>query len=130
MCRVFYTGHLLGSKMVNILSFGINYIGDTKGITPGLHAEIDGLIKLNKNKTKKNMNINLLIIRFSKNYTLQSSKPCINCICSMIHISKKKGYNIKHIYYSDNNNIVKTNLRTLMEEEKHICSFINHFRQL
>jgi hypothetical protein len=115
--------------MVNVLSFGINYVGDNKGIIPGIHAEIDGLNKLNTMRNKKKcITINLLIIRFSKNHTLQSSKPCYNCICSMIHISKKKGYNIKHIFYSDNNNIVKSNLKILMEEEKHICSFINKFR--
>ena len=126
---VFYTGNLFGSKMVNTLSFGINYVGDKKGILPGLHAEIDGLNKLSniKNK-KKSLSINLLIIRVSKNYKLQSSKPCFNCICSMINISKKKGYHIKHIYYSDNDTIVKTNLNILMNEDKHICSFINHFR--
>ena len=39
-------------------------------------------------------------------------------------ILEKLGYKIKHIYYSDNNgHIVKSDLKTLDDEEKHISRF-------
>jgi hypothetical protein len=115
--------------MVNVISYGINYIGDSKGIHPGLHSEIDALIKLKSIKNiKKYKSINLLVIRFSKKNKLQSSKPCINCICSLKHLSNKFGLNIKHVYYSDDDNIVKTNLDLLINDDnKHVCSFVNNF---
>jgi hypothetical protein len=115
--------------MVNVLSFGINYIGDNKGIKPGIHSEIEALIKLKSLKNiKKYKSINLLVIRFSKKYKLQSSKPCINCICSLRHLSNKYGIHIKHVFYSNDNDIVKTNLDILInDKDKHICSFVSNF---
>jgi hypothetical protein len=39
-------------------------------------------------------------------------------------IPKKKGYKIENIYYSDaDGNIIKTNLQTLENEEKHYSKY-------
>lgn len=120
-----------GLKKVKILSYGINQIGDKDGLQPGIHAEIDGLTKLTPLNTnrKRLIHINLIVVRISKKNKLQSSKPCIKCINALIYNSKKKGYHIKHIYYSDhNNNIIKSNLNTLLKEDLHLSSFYRNLR--
>ena len=112
-------------KKVRILSYGINKMGDSSGIMPGIHAEHDAIKKLCPIKRKKRLkNVNLLVIRLSSKNKLQISKPCNNCIEMMKTLPNKLGYNIQHIFYSDaNGNIVKTNLQTLDNEEKHYTRF-------
>jgi len=120
---VFYKGNNL-LKKANILSYGVNKMGDTEGLKPGIHAEHDALLKLIPNKKRKLKNINLLVIRVSGKNKLQSSKPCNNCIQMMKKLSIKKGYKIQNVYYSDNNeNIVKTTLYALDNEEKHYSRY-------
>jgi cytidine deaminase len=120
---VFYKGNNL-LKKANILSYGVNKMGDTEGLKPGIHAEHDALLKLIPNKKRKLKNINLLVIRVSGKNKLQSSKPCNNCIQTMRRLSIKKGYKIQNVYYSDNNeNIVKTTLYALDNEEKHYSRY-------
>jgi hypothetical protein len=124
MCLVFYKGN--GTmKKARILSFGVNQLGDINGTTPGIHAEEDALSKLMPLKYKKRLeSINILVIRLSPKNKLQISKPCSNCIKLLSIIPKKKGYKIENIYYSDaDGNIVKTNLQTLENEEKHYSKY-------
>ena len=124
MCLVFYKGK--GTmKKARILSFGVNQLGDINGNTPGIHAEEDALSKLMPLKYKKRLEpINILVIRLSPKNKLQISKPCSNCIKLLSIIPKKKGYKIENIYYSDaDGNIVKTNLQTLENEEKHYSKY-------
>lgn len=123
-CRVFYKGK--GDlKKVRILSFGMNQMGDSKGKTPGIHAECNAISKLIPLKPKKKLeNINLLVIRLSTKNKIQSSKPCNNCIQTMKTLPQKKGYKIENIYYSDEDgNIIKTNLKKLDSEEKHYSKY-------
>ncbi len=117
-------------KKVKILSYGINYIGDSKGINPGIHAEVDALNKLNNIKSKNKLqNINLIVIRLSKKNKLQSSKPCINCLNTLNHLPKKKGYRIKNIYYSNHDDtIIKTTITDLLNENCHVSSFFRRLR--
>ena len=112
-------------KKTNILSFGINSYGDLHGITPGVHAEIDALNKLPFTNGKKKININLLVVRLSSNNKIQNSKPCNNCITKMNSLVVLKGYKLKHVYYSDNDeNIIKSKLSSLEEEEdQHVSNF-------
>jgi cytidine deaminase len=120
---VFYKGNNL-LKKANILSYGVNRMGDTEGLKPGIHAEHDALLKLIPNKKRKLKNINLLVIRVSGKNKLQSSKPCNNCIQMMKKLSIKKRYKIQNVYYSDNNeNIIKTTLYALDNEEKHYSRY-------
>ena len=124
MRAMFYKGN--GTmKKANILSYGVNKMGDTDGLTPGIHAEYDAIRKLPKLKRNKRLKlINILVIRLSVKNRLQLSKPCANCIQMMKLFPEKLGYKIKHIYYSDNNgHIVKSDLKTLDNEEKHITRF-------
>jgi cytidine deaminase len=123
-CRAFYKGK--GDlKKVRILSFGMNQMGDSKGKTPGIHAECDAILKLMSLKNKKKLeSINLLVIRLSTKNKIQSSKPCSNCIETMKTLPQKKGYKIEHIYYSDEEgNIIKTTLNKLDSEEKHYSKY-------
>jgi len=122
--HVFYKGK--GNlKKVRILSYGVNRMGDSDGLTPGIHAEYEAIKKLIPlRKTKKLESVNLLVIRLSGKNKLQSSKPCSNCIDTMKTLPEKKGYKIQNIYYSDSNeNIVKTTLKNLDNEEKHISKY-------
>ena len=112
-------------KKVRILSYGVNKMGDSEGMHPGIHAEYEAIKKLIPlRKTKKLESVNLLVIRLSGKNKLQSSKPCSNCIDTMKTLPEKKGYKIQNIYYSDSNeNIVKTTLKNLDNEEKHISKY-------
>ncbi|MCX5895434.1 MAG: hypothetical protein NTZ51_06355 [Proteobacteria bacterium] len=112
-------------KKTKILSFGVNQSPNSDYITPGIHAEQDAINKLKPLKYKKNLeSINILVIRLSSKNKLQSSKPCANCIESMKNNPTKKGYKIQNVYYSDSEgNIIKTNLVSLDNEEKHISGF-------
>jgi cytidine deaminase len=122
--RAFYKGK--GNlKKARILSFGVNQMGDIHGNNPGIHAECDAISKLIPLKPKKKLeNINILVIRLSTKNKIQSSKPCSNCIETMIILPPKKGYKDQNIYYSDMfGDIVKTSLNTLEKEEKHYSRF-------
>lgn len=114
-------------KKVSVLSYGMNKYVDTEGLSPSIHAEYDALIKLphldNKNK-KKLCVVHLIVVRMSKTKKIQTSKPCANCIRHMREISSRRGYKIKHVYYSENDGIIKTNLANLEKEEyKHVSKF-------
>jgi hypothetical protein len=113
------------SEKASVLSFGMNQMGDSDGIQPGIHAEQDAINKLQPLKYKKNLeSINILVIRLSSKNNLQSSKPCASCISSMKFLPIKKGYKIQNVYYSDSEgNIIKTNLTCLDNEEKHYSRF-------
>ncbi len=124
MCHAFYKGN--GAlKKARILSYGVNKMGDSEGLQPGIHAEYDAIRKLLPLRRKKKlMNINILVIRISGKNKLQSSKPCAICIDTMKKFPPKLGYNIQNVFYSnDNGDIVKTTLTQLDKEEKHYSRF-------
>lgn len=127
MCRVFYKGNGSMNK-VSILSYGINQMGDCKGIKAGIHAEHDSIRKLLPLKRKKRLeNINLLVIRLSGKNKLQLSKPCINCINMMKTLPPKLGYKIKDIYYSnENGDIVKSSIKNLENELPYYTRYYRH----
>lgn len=123
--RAFYKGKNGVLKKANILSFGYNILGDVSGNQPGIHAEHDAINKLKPLKRKKHLqNVNMLVVRISKNNKLQNSKPCANCIETMKTLPEKKGYRIRNIYYSnENGEIVKSSLKNLEKEELHYSRF-------
>jgi cytidine deaminase len=119
---------VLKGKKSRILSFGINTLGDSIKNTRGIHAEHDAITKLLplRNKRKKLENINILVIRLSPTNKIQSSKPCYHCIEMLKILPKKRGYHIQDIYYSNPyGEIIKTNLRNLDNEDKHVSQ---HYR--
>ncbi len=112
-------------KKIKILSYGVNTINDKFSINNGIHAEHDAIRKLLPLKRKKRLeNINILVIRLSPKNKLQSSKPCANCINIMKNLPEKIGYKIQNVYYSDSNeNIIKTTLMKLDNDEKHYTRY-------
>lgn len=124
MFLVFYKGKGY-LKKAKILSYGINKMGDSDGIHPGIHAEHDAIRKLIPLKRNKRLEvINMLVIRLSGKNKLQSSKPCINCINMMKILPNKMGYKIKDIYYSnENGEIIKSSLNILANEDPHYSRF-------
>lgn len=100
-------------------------MGDTNGNQPGVHAEHDAINRLKPLQRKKRLqNVNILVIRLSKNNKMQNSKPCANCIETIKTLPEKKGYRIKNIYYSgDNGEIIKSSIKTLENEELHYSRF-------
>ena len=118
-------------KKVRILSYGINQMGDSDGLTPGIHAEHDAIAKLCPLKKKKRLKpINILVIRLSSKNKLQSSKPCGNCLEIMKTLPIKKGYKIQNVYYSDNEgNIIKQSLTNLDNEDNEDKHYSRYYRQ-
>lgn len=112
-------------KKIKILSYGVNTLNDGFTINSGIHAEHDAIRKLLPLKRKKRLeNINILVIRISTKNKLQSSKPCANCITIMKNLPEKMGYKIQNVYYSDSNeNIIKTTLMKLDNDEKHYSRY-------
>ena len=117
-------GNVSNGKL-NILSFGFNKMGDIYGNKNGIHAEHDAINKLKPlERNKKLEQINIIVVRFSKNNKLQNSKPCANCIKNIKVLPQKKGYKIKNVYYSnDNGDIIRSNIKILENEELHYSRF-------
>ena len=100
----------------NILSFGQNHY-PCNGKTDTIHAEHDAINKLPFKRNNEKIKINMLVLRFTKNFKLCMSKPCNQCINNMIHLFPKKGYIIKNIYYSNTNgDIEKTTLEKIVHK--------------
>ena len=118
-------------KKAKILSYGVNKMGDSEGLQPGIHAEYDTIRKLLPLRRKRKlMNINIIVFRLSVKNKLQSSKPCINCINTMKTLPPKLGYKIEDIYYSnDNGEIIKSSIKNLESEEPHYSSFYRKTKQ-
>jgi hypothetical protein len=125
---VYLKGKTADLKKINILSFGFNMTGDYSKNDPGIHAEHDAINRLKPLHRKKHLhNVNILVIRISKNNKLQSSQPCANCIETMKRLPEKKGYRIRNIYYSnENGEILKSNLKNLEKEELHYSRFFRN----
>ena len=95
----------------NILSYGQNYY-TTNTIINNIHAEHDAINKLPYSRKQKN--INILVLRFKKDKKLCMSRPCSLCIEKMLVLFPQKGYIIKDIYYSTNDEMIeKTTLSKL-----------------
>ena len=112
-----FTGNIYNGK-VQILSFGENKYNPSTNINSvksSVHAEQNAINKLPY--IRKQIKINMIVLRFTKKNTLSMSKPCNKCIYYMNSIFPKKGYIIKDIYYSTGDNkIIKTNLTNLCKE--------------
>jgi cytidine deaminase len=110
-------GNLFSGK-IQVLSFGENKYNPSTNINSvksSIHAEQNAINKLPY--IRKQIKINMIVLRFTKKNTLSMSKPCNKCIYYMNSIFPKKGYIIKDIYYSTGDNkIIKTNLTNLCKE--------------
>lgn len=85
-------------------------------------------IQQSRIKTRKIIDVSLLVIRITKSsnvnsYTLTNSRPCIACM-SKIQNSIKYGYRISKIYFSnENGDIVFYKLKDIIMEKPFISKF-------
>ena len=64
---------------------------------------MDCLKKLKKqNKTKI---VNVLVFRINNNCEYLNAKPCKSCYQSIIDLLVRKNFILKHIYYTNQNNL-------------------------
>ncbi len=72
------------------------------------HAEINALekmdLKSNNSLKNKNINVDLIVLRINKQYSLCDSAPCYHCTCEL---KKKHFINIKNIYFSTSEGLIK-----------------------
>jgi hypothetical protein len=110
----------------NILSYGVNQMGDSNSI----HAEQDAIRKLKPLRRKRHLEpIHMLVIRISGTNKIQSSKPCAKCVKTMSILPQTMGYKLKNIYYSNaDGEIIKTNLHKLTTSEQHYSKMYLHKR--
>lgn len=65
-----------------------------------VHAEVDCVSKLKK--SEKCIPLNLVVFRTNNNGDkLMMSKPCQNCLNTIDFTLKRKNYNLKKIWYTD-----------------------------
>ena len=92
----------------NIFGYNQYDIGRFNGsYNESLHAEIDAMNKLSYNKSRKLIKINLFVFRVNRRCNIMNAKCCDNCIHGIYRIAKIKGYIIKKIYYTDENNNIQ-----------------------
>ena len=80
------------------------------------------LPSLPKKKKLKRIDIQVLKVCGTPDQPrLGNSRPCWNCICSLFILSRKKGYRIGKIYYSnEHGGISKSTLTKLLFETPYI----------
>lgn len=112
-----------------ILAYGINkYTSQQINLSTHIqtiHAEIDAINNLIflKKKSKKLKKINILVIRTNSIGKIGMSKPCLKCIIEMSILSKKKGYKIKNILFSDQNEQIQSiTLKKILNEQDYYIS--------
>ena len=77
------------------------------------HAEKDAINKLKY--TRKNIFIDIYVLRVYKSGELSYSKPCKNCILYMNKVLKKRRYIINRIYYTETKDkVISTKLKRLV----------------
>jgi len=113
--------NLISGKKIEILSYGVNKYSDIDGIIPSIHAEYDAISKLQPldKRGKKNLyRCNIFITRFSKGSKIGNSKPCYQCVLNIHNLPEQKGYQIKNVFYTDDEeNIIKKTINELLEQE-------------
>lgn len=117
---------MFGYHVAYIFNFDIKGYNTKRTKRSGItstHAEVDALSKLPNNDSTKYISIDILIIRINAYGQLVDSKPCKRCVNFMNETIKKRGYRIRHVYYSSNfNNINVINYKYLLNDDnKYIC---------
>ncbi|AVL93630.1 putative cytidine deaminase [Megavirus vitis] len=92
------------------------------------HAEEMALDKLKKNRSKRIIDVSLIVIRITPSstpdsYKLANSRPCIGCI-HKIKNSFNYGVRINKIYFSnENGEIICYKLRDILSEKQHLSKY-------
>lgn len=116
-------------KRGNVLSYGEN---TTKGYSGeySTHAEEQALRNLLFSPTRRrrrNVKVDLLIIRTSRTGQLGISRPCGHCIRVLTLALPTKGYALRHVYYSTHDGALRrTTMDVLASEPPHLSQFYKH----
>ena len=112
--------NLLSGKKIQVLSYGMNQYADVDGKEPSIHAEYDAISNLPPLDRRKSRNLyrcNIFVTKFSRSNNIGNSKPCSECIQQMILLPGLKGYQIKNVYYTNNEKrIVRERLAHLVRD--------------
>lgn len=119
--------NLKTGKKIQVLAYGINQYADVAGEQPTIHAEYDAisnLCPLDRRRGHNLYNCNIFVTRVSKSNRLGHSRPCSECVRNMITLPQLKGYKIKNVFYTDDNqNIVRRRLTHLVNEEAYFTRY-------
>ena len=112
----------------NVISYGYNcYRGSvTTANNATIHAEHCAINRLKtRERNKKLLKINILVIKISNTGLISMSKPCKHCVENMQMLANKKGYYINNVYFSNNEReIEKWTYHELENDEtKHVTEF-------
>jgi hypothetical protein len=72
-----------------------------RGIMPSIHAEADIIKKIGRYRNVPS-EIDIFVIRLSKNGVIGESRPCYHCVLKM----SKSRLNIKYIYYTQSDGTI------------------------
>ena len=90
-----------------------------------IHAEEMALDKLPRNRTKRIIEVSIIVIRISRSsnadtYILSNSRPCASCM-RQIENNTHRGYRISKVYFSnDSGAILCYKLRNIIKDEPFI----------
>ena len=120
----------------NVVKGTNNYAEEYTGCCYGTHAEMDNLKKVpysrhfrnkywkinskskKKDKRRRLIKVDILVIRVTKNKEMRMSKPCYHCTMRLYNCAFLK---IKYVYYStDENTIVRIKLKDMMQTDLHV----------
>jgi len=119
-------------KNIHVLSYGINIYADVEGINSTIHAEYNAVTKLPSlpNNRKRLCQCNIMVVRLSKTTRSHMSRPCYRCLTNLVEISEKKGYKIKHVYYTDSDEkMVKTTLHKMLNDTQYYTRYQRNQKQ-
>jgi len=87
---------------VKKLSIGYNSDREVyPGCGYGRHSEVDAILKLKKNTDSRLIVIDMFVTRVSKTGKRGNSLPCQKCRKHMHRTARKKGYLVRHVYYTN-----------------------------
>jgi cytidine deaminase len=89
------------NRVDNVISYGYNCYRASSNAT--IHAEHSAINRLkSREKNKKLLKINILVIKISSSGLISMSKPCKHCVDNMQNCANKKGYYIENVFFSNN----------------------------
>ena len=116
------------SHVDNVVSVGYNYYRPSTSTINGstIHAEHSAINKLKtRDKNKKLLKINIVVIKISNTGLIGMSKPCKHCVENMQKLANRKGYYIENVYFSNSDRqIEKWSFNELENDpDKHVTEF-------
>ena len=118
-----------------MVSYGYNYYRSSTSTLNGstIHAEHSAINRLkSRDRNKKFLKINIVVIKISNTGLISMSKPCKHCIENMQLLANRKGYCIDSVYFSNNLREIEKWSYTELENDtcKHVTEFYKNAGKL